>query len=171
MPENRFDFSKLKFNYRPLCIAGASFPREIVDGLKKLCETVVLPADPGLPETLSGHADLTLLVCGSRIILREAYYSRNRTLLDGIAVRTGKTILTVSGEAGKIYPGDCGLCIKPVFPVDQYCTGSENCGSVDMVEEDAGRKKPFVICNPSTALPGALSAALTEGCEQISVKQ
>ena len=143
-----------------LAVAGIAFPVDVRTALAEEFDLILLPPDPRLPDAVAGHADLSVLILGDELLVREDYYNNiAREKIDRLSMSARLKIRALQRPAGKRYPQDCGLCAKAVY-VEPAFTGPG--GEPGSSADEAAEKRRFVIIASKTATYPEVTGAAPE---------
>lgn len=145
---------------KTIAVVGSAFTEDVRTALAEEFDLILLPPDPRLPDAVSGHADLSVVILGDELLVREDYYNKTAgEEIDRLARTADKRVRTVAGQAGKSYPSDCGLCAKAVYVAPAFTgPGGETGSSAD----EAAEKRRFVIIASKTATYPEVTGAAPE---------
>ena len=143
---------------KTIAVAGSAFTEDVRTALAEEFDLILLPPDPRLPDAVSGHADLSVVILGDELLVREDYYNMTaREEIDRILMSAGLRFSTVSKIAGKSYPLDCGLCAKAVYVAPAFTGPGGKPGS--SADEAAEKRRIVIFASKTATYPEVTGAA------------
>lgn len=147
-----------------ICLCDYRTPADVLSSLNERgFETVLMPADPSLPEPVNGHADLIVFVYGGDITVRLDYYRQNKALIDAICKKSKLHLQLSYSSASKKYPFDCGLCAAVVGEKFLYCTKSTDFSLISRFDtlgyKTIDLPQGYVKCSCALLADGAIITA------------